>query len=188
MHPEAFQSARSTSFDCPALRYGPSEIGPPQTQSNIGCGHMPSISLDRLSANESPLAYANLDRPWEAVQQLHCDFTRNGQVILLSFVNASFLSRLVPLSISFTLASPCAPIVYSHYMLINLFNSNHSILPRVMSPISHVVTQIHCTISCVRAALSLLCFVLILIGRFWYEWYVHGSQIRLTAFLTDTLL
>ena len=66
------------SFDRPPLRRGPSELVTPQTDSNMGCGHMPQLCVEY--PNESPLAYASLDRPWNAVNGHHWDFATDGVV------------------------------------------------------------------------------------------------------------
>ena len=71
-----FPSIRS--FDRLPLRHGPSEIAIPQTEINMRCGHMPSICLDRPSANELPLAYANLVQPWKALNKPHWDFVQDN--------------------------------------------------------------------------------------------------------------
>ncbi|QRW11298.1 hypothetical protein RhiLY_10297 [Ceratobasidium sp. AG-Ba] len=68
------------SFDRPPMRRGPSDLVTPQTDSNMGCEHMPPMCIERTS-NESPLAYADFARPWEAMSnQAHWDFTQGGVV------------------------------------------------------------------------------------------------------------
>ncbi|KAG9092022.1 hypothetical protein FS749_016069 [Ceratobasidium sp. UAMH 11750] len=68
------------SFDRPVLRRGPSEMVTPQTDSNLGCVHMPPVCFERAS-NESPLAYTDFARPWEAMSgQAHWDFDQGGVV------------------------------------------------------------------------------------------------------------
>jgi len=68
------------SFDRPALRRGPAEMITPQTDSNLGCVHMPPVCFERAS-NESPLAYTDFARPWEAMSgQAHWDFDQGGVV------------------------------------------------------------------------------------------------------------
>ncbi|KAG8692924.1 hypothetical protein FRC08_009454 [Ceratobasidium sp. 394] len=68
------------SFDRPVPRYGPSEMVTPQMDSNLGCVHMPPVCFERAS-NESPLAYTDFARPWEAMSgQAHWDFDQGGVV------------------------------------------------------------------------------------------------------------
>ncbi|KAG9089366.1 hypothetical protein FS749_001392 [Ceratobasidium sp. UAMH 11750] len=67
-------------FDRLVLCRGPSEMVTPQTDSNLGCIHMPPVCFERTS-NESPLAYTDFTRPWEAMSgQAHWDFDQGGVV------------------------------------------------------------------------------------------------------------
>jgi hypothetical protein len=83
---EAVVQSRQTlppfrSFDRPVLRRCPSELVTPQTDSNMGCVHMPAVCFECASVNESPLVYVDLARPWDAIDgQAHWDFSHDGVV------------------------------------------------------------------------------------------------------------
>ncbi|KAG9087562.1 hypothetical protein FS749_002841 [Ceratobasidium sp. UAMH 11750] len=68
------------SFDCPMPCCGPSEMVTLQADSTLGCVHMLPVCFERAS-NESPLAYTDFARPWEAMSgQAHWDFDQGGVV------------------------------------------------------------------------------------------------------------
>ncbi|KAG9122872.1 hypothetical protein FRC07_000566 [Ceratobasidium sp. 392] len=72
------------SFDRPVLRHGLPETVTPQTDSNLGCVHMPPVCYDRQS-NKDPLAYTDFARPWETMNgQAHWDFEHGGISFILS--------------------------------------------------------------------------------------------------------
>ncbi|CAE6478911.1 unnamed protein product [Rhizoctonia solani] len=65
------------SFDRPPLRHSVSDMVTPQTDSNMGCSHAAPIYVE---VGESPLAYAALNQPWNAINASHWDFGTDGVV------------------------------------------------------------------------------------------------------------
>ncbi|ELU39109.1 hypothetical protein AG1IA_06861 [Rhizoctonia solani AG-1 IA] len=65
------------SFDRPPLRHAVSDMVTPQTDS-MGCAHAAPIYVE--VGRESPLAYAVLDQPWNAINASHWDFGTDGVV------------------------------------------------------------------------------------------------------------
>ncbi|KAF8745681.1 hypothetical protein RHS02_01285, partial [Rhizoctonia solani] len=65
------------SFDRPPLRHAVSDMVTPQTDS-MGCAHAAPIYVE--VGRESPLAYAALDQPWNAINASHWDFGTDGVV------------------------------------------------------------------------------------------------------------
>ncbi|KAJ1305751.1 hypothetical protein OPQ81_010482 [Rhizoctonia solani] len=66
------------SFDRPPLRHVASDMVTPQTDSNMGCAHAAPIYIE--VGRESPLPYAALDQPWNAINASHWDFNTDGVV------------------------------------------------------------------------------------------------------------
>ncbi|CAE6349638.1 unnamed protein product [Rhizoctonia solani] len=65
------------SFDRPPLRHVVSDMVTPQTDS-MGCAHAAPIYVE--VGRESPLSYATLDKPWNAMSASHWDFGTDGVV------------------------------------------------------------------------------------------------------------
>lgn len=66
------------SLDSPPLRRDPSNLETPHVGSNAGYGSTAPIHLEM--PHESPLSYASLDRPWNAMNAQHWDFSTDGVI------------------------------------------------------------------------------------------------------------